>query len=456
MKQLSIKARLTMLYGSLLTLMLALVLGSLFYISNNKITSTAKEHLQNRVIDSISLIDVKQGQYDFNNDLLQLKDGVYVSVYENDTLDLLYGRVPYRFNRNLAFQNDIIQKTTYEDIEYYVYDLQVPLKDANLTLRGILSITQEKESFYSVFKFALLIFPLLLILSLIIGYIFAKKALAPVSLITKRVRTIMEEDNLSNRVKLGNGNDEIYTMAQTFDALLDQAEDSLRREQQFTSDVSHELRTPLTVILMQCEQLLKTMDPKDSNYQSIVVLQKKALSMKQIISQLLLLSRADMGRAKIQCEVLNFSELSTLVIEELIPQAKKKDITIHSDIEEDLSIEADQTLCIRLWTNILNNAITYGKEHGNIYISVQQQDDFVCMRVQDDGIGIAQKDLPHIWDRFYQCEKSHTSTSNTGLGLSMVKWIIEAHHGNLKVSSELGIGTTFTFLLPIYKNNEKL
>lgn len=451
MKQLSIKARLTLLYGSLLALMLALVLGSFFYISNHRVIAIATEHLENRVMDSLSMIDVKQGQYDFNNDLLQLKDGVYVSVYEEDTMDLLYGRVPYRFNRSLPFQKENIQATTYEDIEYYVYDLEVPIKESHMIVRGIISITQEKESLYSIFHVALFIFPLLLIISLIIGYLFAKKALAPVSVITKRVRSIMDEDSLSSRVNLGSGNDEIYTMAATFDALLDQAETSLVREQQFTSDVSHELRTPLTVILMQCEQLLETLDPSDPHYEDIVVLQKKALSMKQIISQLLLLSRADMGRAKIECEVLNFSELSTLVIEELIPQAKQKDITIHADIEDDLYIEADQTLCIRLWTNVLNNAITYGKEHGTINASLHKQEDFICMRVQDDGIGIAKQDLPHIWNRFYQCEKSHTSTANTGLGLSMVKWIIEAHHGKYEVTSELGVGTTFTFLLPIIK-----
>ena len=455
MKRLSIKARLTIIYGSLLTMMLAVVLGSLFYFSNMKITSTAKAHLEARVIDAFDSITIQNDNYDFDNDLLQLKDGVYLSVYQMDTKDLLYGRVPYRFPHNLSFRDGHMRTTSYEDIDYFVYDLQVPIEDAQLMVRGILSISQEKESFLSIFHLAMLIFPLLLIISLLIGYLFAKKALQPVSTITKRVHTIMEEDDLSNRVNLGSGQDEIYTMAATFDALLDQAEASLRREQQFTSDVSHELRTPLTVILMQCEQLLQKLDESNPLTQDLRVLQQKALSMKQIISQLLLLSRADMGRASITKEVLNMSELTSLVVEEMIPQAQKKSIQIHADIQENLYIEGDQTLCIRFWTNVINNAITYGKEHGNITISVSQQQDKVCMKIQDDGIGIAKQDLPHIWDRFYQCEKSHTSTSNSGLGLSMVKWIIEAHLGQYQVASELGKGTTFTFFLPIYKKNEK-
>lgn len=137
-------------------------------------------------------------------------------------------------------------------------DISTPLNENEvLYVRGILSLSKTESTFYNVLRLALILLPLFILLTAVIGYFMAKKALSPVYQITNTVQSIQKEKDLSRRIHLGNGKDEIYHLANTFDELLDQVEDSIKREQQFTSDVSHELRTPLSVISMQCDGIIR-------------------------------------------------------------------------------------------------------------------------------------------------------------------------------------------------------
>ena len=168
-----------------------------------------------------------------------------------------------------------------------------------------------------------------------------------------------------------------------------------------------------------------------------------------MISQLLLLSRADRGQEKLQKEDLDLSELAQMLTEEYEEIVAERQLTLHADIQPDIHMHADQTLMIRLFANLLQNAITYNWEHGSITMTLKQADDII-LTVQDTGIGISEEHLPHIWERFYQADPSRSDTESSGLGLSMVKWIVEAHQGTITVSSKLNEGTTFTCIFPSY------
>ena len=174
--------------------------------------------------------------------------------------------------------------------------------------------------------------------------------------------------------------------------------------------------------------------------------------MAQIISQLLLLSRADQGRQKLQMESLNLSELTEMVCEEQSILAEEKQITISTLIEPELYASADETFYIRMLVNLISNAIYYGREGGHIFVSCFRQNGFIAGSVEDDGIGISKEDLPHIWERFYRADTSRSASGHSGLGLSMVKWMVEAHGGTITAESTLGKGTALTFLLPEEKN----
>ena len=229
--------------------------------------------------------------------------------------------------------------------------------------------------------------------------------------------------------------------------MLDTIEAGLKRERQFSSDVSHELRTPLSVLQMQCDAMLERDDLDDQTRAQIEVLQRKIKNLSSMISQLLLLSRADRGQEKLQKEDLDLSELTQMLTEEYEEIAAERQLTLHADIQPDIYMHADQTLMIRLFANLLQNALTYNRENGTITMTLKQADDII-ITVQDTGIGIREEHLPHIWERFYQADPSRSDTESSGLGLSMVKWIVEAHQGTITVSSKLNEGTTFTCVFP--------
>ena len=174
--------------------------------------------------------------------------------------------------------------------------------------------------------------------------------------------------------------------------------------------------------------------------------------MTNLISKLLMLSRMDKGSQKLTIENTDLSEVVEIVVEMKMEKAEEKNITIESDVVENLYADVDKSMITRVFINLIDNAITYGKENGKILIKVFQNKDRIVCKVEDDGIGIAKEHMGKIWNRFYQVDSSR-SGDNSGLGLSLVKWIIDAHKGTINVESELGKGTVFTFEFPLKSEN---
>lgn len=449
MKRLSLKTRMVLFHTGLMTLVVCAVLAVLFSVSSQEILANVQRNLEERVSHSMENVEYRQNRLEFDSDLLALENGVYLSVYEPGSDQLLYGKLPYGFTYDLPFSDGELRTVTAGKTEYYVLDMEFPVEGyGDLVMRGVVSISDSEQDFRYTLRMALILSPLIVILTALCGYLLSRWALRPVSQITRTVRNIQKDRDLSKRVRLGEGRDEIYTLAQTFDSLLDAVESGLNREKQFTRDVAHELRTPLTVALMQCEDLLSREDLSQEAREEVEVVRRKVKSMAEMVSQLLLLSRADQGREKLTLEDLDLSELSEIESEEFGEIAGLKGITLSGDIHPGIHVIADQTLMLRLWGNLLQNAVSYGKEGGHIWMSLCAQEGMAYLQVKDDGIGIAPEHLPKIWDRFYQADPSRSSDSS-GLGLSMVKWIVEAHGGQVEVSSVVGKGTTFTVKLPL-------
>lgn len=453
MRHLSLKARLVLLHTCMMTVVVCVVLALLFSISSHEILASTQRTLESRVSEAAEYITCRDGQLEFDSELLELEGGVYLSVYEPNH-DLLYGKIPYGFPYGLSFQSGELRTVPTEDARYSMMDLVFTVEGYHeIVVRGIVSVDDAAHNFRYMLRAALLLLPLLVVLSAVCGYLLSRRALRPVARITDTVRQIQREGDLSARVRLGEGRDEVYTLARTFDGLLDTIEAGVKREKQFTSDVAHELRTPVSVILMQCEELLEREDLPEDARQELETIRRKATNMSRMIAQLLELSRADQGRAHLEPEALDFSELSEMAVAEFREVAAKKGITIASDITPGLYLEGDQTLLIRLWGNLLENAVHYGRESGHIWVTVDAADGWIRMRVRDDGIGITAEQLPHIWERFYRADRSRTDSGSNGLGLSMVQWIVQAHRGEITAESEPGHGTVFTCLLPLKNKN---
>lgn len=452
MKRFSLKLKLTAMYSFFMVLVTCLCLAVLFSLSGNEILTSAQMHLRERVQESADEIELEDGEFEIDSVFYSLDNNVYLALYDTGG-NFLYGKVPPGLEQAPQFEDGKIQTVKSGTEQWYVYDVQYEMENGQeFYIRGVVSVTETQKEFLIAVRFAVILLPLTVILTALIGYRLIRRTLLPVRQMTETVQEIQKDGDLSRRIGVSQetGKDEFYQLAGTFDGMLESLEQAFLRERQFTSDVSHELRTPVSVILAQCEASLNRTDLSEEQRKEILLIRKKAGEMSQMISQLLLLSRADQGRQQLNKEEINISELTEIIVEEQKMLAQRRKIEVHTEIEPDITGYLDESFYIRMLDNLISNAVSYGKEGGNIKVTLHQIPSGVRGTVEDDGIGISRDDQVHIWERFYRVDASRTGKedgSHSGLGLSMVKWIAQAHGGNVRVESELGKGSCFTFEL---------
>ena len=464
MKRLSLKIKLTLLYTFFMVLATCAVLAILLSLSNREILAGAQSRLERRVQDSADDVTLEDGGLRVDSDFYSVAKNVYLSLYTED-MYFLYGRVPYGFDVQPEIADGRTRRIAEGNTDWYVYDMSFRLaEDYTVYLRGITSVTDAEASFGVTIRFAVILFPLMALVTAVIGYRFTRRTLLPVKQITRTVQKIRADADLSRRIGLKapegrerRNRDEIYGLASTFDDMLEELEEVFQREKQFTSDVSHELRTPISVILAQCAECLEDEGLTARQREQLLLIERKAKDMAGMISQLLFLSRADQGRQPLQRETVNVSELTLMTAEEqqLLADAEGRGVRISCDAGSDITACVDETLFIRLLVNLISNAVSYSRPNGKVTVSLSCADGEIKGTVRDNGIGISEEDLPHIWERFYRADASRQPGGHSGLGLSMVKWIAEAHGGSVEAESRLGEGSTFTFHMPAGEPEEK-
>ncbi len=286
--------------------------------------------------------------------------------------------------------------------------------------------------------------PFLTLLAALGGYFLAGRALEPVDAIIQTARRISAED-LSARLNLPDGGDELGRLASTFDEMLARLDNSFHRERQLTSDASHELRTPLaamqTIIGVTRSQKRTAADYE----QALDDLGEETNRLRSLTEDLLLLARGERSVHN-QREQVNLSSLLEDVVESLTPLADAKGLALECRVTPNVTVSSDRDGLIRLFVNLLDNAIKF-TESGNISVSAQVEGGNVRIAITDTGGGIAQADLVHIFDRFYRVDTSRTETG-AGLGLAIALQIACTLGGDIKAESELGVGSTFVVTLP--------
>ncbi len=325
----------------------------------------------------------------------------------------------------------------------------VPLSAAGNTVYGQIAVPLQKVQ-YQVDKLKLTLIyiaAVLLLISAIGGWILSGRALKPVDEITRRARQITAND-LSQRLGIKQ-EDELGRMAATFDDMIGRLEEAFERQKRFASDASHELRTPLTV--MQSEVSLALARPRSSDEyrETLVSMDEEVSRLSTIVGDLLTLTRVDVDPAGIQHKPVALDELLDSLSARVGVIAAERDITVHAERLDPVTVAGDSTRLRQLFTNLLDNAVNYTRDGGRVTVMVERTAEGARVRVADTGIGIAAADLPHIFERFYRADGAREqNTQGTGLGLAISRSVAQAHHGHIDVVSEPGKGTTFTVILP--------
>ncbi len=444
----SIKKRITLWYTSLMFVIIAIVLllvGTLSY-------QFSIDRIEKDVVLQVSQVSER---------FLFKRENIFHSVDSNKHLknvsihdfdgNHIAGQYIYDVE-SIPFHDGPPRRETVDGKEYIVYDVRKPAPPNignGFWIRGCESVNSTVLLGRSAFTVILIIIPLILLLTALGGYYITKKAFSPINNIIRTADKICSENDVRQRIEINPlaKKDELYDLSVTLNTMLDKIQSLIMQEKQFSSDASHELRTPISVILAQGEYLLDIADTEKEKElaQNIV---DKANQVSKLVSELLLLARIDQNRQKIKTEKVNLGVLTDIAIDNAKDLADKKNITFITNVDEDILVNADEPLLLSAITNLITNAVKYGKESGTVTVVATKGIGIVKITVKDDGIGISEEKLGKIWERFYRTDDVRNDEyGSSGLGLSVVKSIVELHGGKVTVSSKENVGTEFTITL---------
>ncbi len=347
------------------------------------------------------------------------------------------GRVTFETNRTMA--------------TWPIRIVTVPIVEGP-RITNIVQVASSLEDVEKALKTLLLILsitiPSLLAVASVGGHFLANRALRPVDEVTNTARAITSH-NLNRRIRIKKTKDEIGRLAETFNEMISRLDESFRKTRQFSGNASHELKTPLTVLKGEIEVALRRARTGDE-YRAILKSNLEEINnMTRIVDDLLLLSRADTGEVPLTKSTVDLSEfLSDIQVQaQLLATSRSIDVYFH-DHHRILAL-ADPLRLKSMMLNLIENGIKYSLPGGRIDITLEKQNGSAVITVSDQGIGIPQEAVSHIFDRFYRVDKARSrKEGGSGLGLSICKWIAEAHGGSISVKSELGKGSTFIVRIP--------
>lgn len=290
--------------------------------------------------------------------------------------------------------------------------------------------------------------PLVLILASVGGYFLADRTLRPIDSITRTAHTI-EAGDLSQRIDYIGPTDEVGRLAQTFDQMLARLENSFERERRFTGDAAHELRTPLTALKGQIEVALSQNRQAEAYRNVLRGLADQVERLIRLSNALLFLSRSDQRRLSWDPTHLNLIDLLKAISEQIEPLAQEKELEFLLDAPATMAVFGDTDHLIRLFLNLLDNAVKYTPVEGQITLRAYQEQAGLQVEIHNSGPGIPKEHLSHLFERFYRIEADRSSQSGgAGLGLAIAQEIVSLHGWEISIGSELGQGVFITVHIP--------
>jgi two-component system, OmpR family, sensor kinase len=278
------------------------------------------------------------------------------------------------------------------------------------------------------------------------GWWIVSRSLRPIVAISSAAMKISAGD-LSQRINVAEAESELGQLAAVLNSTFARLETAFALQKQFAVDAAHELRTPVSVMLAQTQTALNRERDAEAYKRTIEACQRAAQRMRKLIESLLALARYDAGQEVLQRARFDFSEMVADCVELVQPLAQEQNIRVSTDIEP-FPFTGDPGRLAQVVTNLLTNAIQYNRPGGEVCVSLKSQAALAVLTVADNGRGIAVADAPMLFRRFFRADPSRTGAGNSGLGLAISRAIVEAHGGNIEVSSKENVGTTVTVRLP--------
>jgi len=431
LSRIPVSIRVTVWFSSVIVILFLIILSSLILIEDKVVNDLSQKEL----VEAVE--EIYEDPEKFEN----FNDGIYYIKY-NEQNEIIAGKFPKDFDIALAFSIEDINIYQVENKKFLYYDTR--LQDEDDWIRGIYPLGKVQKEIETLWNIAIALSVLFLIFVVIVGYRIIKNAFKPVKQISDTALKIKRSKDFSNRIKLEDSNDdEIHKMASTFNEMLDTVEEVFIHEKQFSSDVSHELRTPITVILAQSDYALQYSDTFEEAKESLEVINRHAKRMTNLINQIMELSKLERQK-EIEKERINLSNIVLQLLDDYKPLLESKNLNLVYNVEKDIRIQGNKIMLERVFLNILMNAVKFTKT--NIEISLTREDKTAVLKIRDDGIGISEENKKFIWERFFQVNDSRNKEENkgSGLGLSMVKKIVDLHSATIDLESELDQGTCFT------------
>ena len=286
------------------------------------------------------------------------------------------------------------------------------------------------------------------LLSLVVGVVLARALSRPIQELTAATRAVAE-GNLSQKVEV-RSHDELGQLAASFNLMSERLARAQNLRRQMTADIAHELRTPLSVIQGNVEAMLDGVLP--ASPEELESIHQETILLNRLISDLRTLSLAEAGQLALDKQPLDLGEVVTRVAEKYRLRTEEQNVTLSVQVAPNLpQVSADAGRIEQALVNLTENALRYGASDagGRVTLGARAVADGVEAWVSDTGPGIAPEDLPHVFERFWRSEKSRNrQTGGSGIGLALVKQLIEAHGGRVSVESTPGHGATFCVMLP--------
>jgi heavy metal sensor kinase len=317
-----------------------------------------------------------------------------------------------------------------------------------------LALEDLQDTMWALARALLFMAPVMLLLASGGGLFLANRALAPIDRITRTAQRISAED-LSGRLNLRGPEDEVGRLARTFDAMLARLQSAFEQQRRFTADASHELRTPLTAMIGQIDVAIERPRDSESYRTTLLGVREQASRLARLSDDLLFLARADIQPAPAGAELIDLSSLLPAIVAQVEPLAAAKQQVVALDRTTPLVVRGNEDDLIRLFLNLLDNAIRYTPQGGQITVGSTRDNASLAISVADTGPGVAPEHLPRLFDRFFRGDRGRNrAQGGSGLGLAIAQSIARSHGGQLVVHSAVGHGSTFTAILPCAETSD--